>query len=127
MKFLKKRPSGSVIATAVAAAFFSTGSVIVVAQDVEPTNSRLEEVVVTARKISENIQDVPISVTAIGALTPLAFWGGALYAPLAVIIIGGLISSTLLSRVVTPAMYLLVAMRDEASDDTSSGGIAASA
>ncbi len=67
------------------------------------------------------------SITAIGGLTPLAFWGGALYAPLAVIIIGGLISSTLLSRVVTPAMYLLVAMRDEKSKDINSGGVAASA
>ena len=67
------------------------------------------------------------SITAIGGLTPLAFWGGALYGPLALIIIGGLISSTLLSRVVTPAMYLLVAMRDEASENTNSGGIAASA
>ncbi|MFK7841089.1 MAG: efflux RND transporter permease subunit [Sphingorhabdus sp.] len=53
------------------------------------------------------------SITAIGGLTPLALWGGAMYAPLAVIIIGGLISSTLLSRVVTPAMYLLVARSDE--------------
>lgn len=53
------------------------------------------------------------SVTAIGGLMPLALLGGALYAPVAIIIIGGLISSTLLSRVVTPAMYLLVARRDE--------------
>ena len=62
------------------------------------------------------------SVTAIGGLTPLALWGGALYAPLASIIIGGLISSTLLSRVVTPAMYLLVARRDEANRNAKSGG-----
>ena len=61
------------------------------------------------------------SITAIGGLTPLAFWGGALYGPLAVIIIGGLISSTLLSRVVTPAMYLLVAMRDQDSDNAGAG------
>ena len=61
------------------------------------------------------------SITAIGGLTPLAFWGGALYGPLAVIIIGGLISSTLLSRVVTPAMYLLVAMRDQDSDNAGTG------
>ncbi len=53
------------------------------------------------------------SVTAIGGLLPLALFGGALYAPVAIIIIGGLISSTLLSRVVTPAMYLLIARRDE--------------
>ena len=61
------------------------------------------------------------SITAIGGLTPLAFWGGALYAPLAAIIIGGLISSTLLSRVVTPAMYLLVARRDEENRNADSG------
>lgn len=62
------------------------------------------------------------SITAIGGLTPLAFWGGALYAPLAAIIIGGLISSTLLSRVVTPAMYLLVARRDEEHRNAKNGG-----
>ncbi|MEH6790398.1 efflux RND transporter permease subunit [Parasphingorhabdus sp.] len=61
------------------------------------------------------------SITAIGGLTPLAFWGGALYAPLAAIIIGGLISSTLLSRVVTPAMYLLVARRDEENRNANGG------
>jgi multidrug efflux pump subunit AcrB len=48
------------------------------------------------------------SVTAIGGLLPLAFFGGSLYGPLAIVLIGGLISSTLLSRIVTPAMYLLV-------------------
>ena len=53
------------------------------------------------------------SITAIGGLLPLAILGGSLYAPVAIIIIGGLISSTLLSRVVTPAMYWLVARRDE--------------
>ena len=48
------------------------------------------------------------SVTAVGALMPLALFGGSLYSPLAIVLIGGLISSTLLSRIVTPAMYLLV-------------------
>jgi multidrug efflux pump subunit AcrB len=48
------------------------------------------------------------SVTAIGGLMPLALFGGALYGPLATVLIGGLVSSTLLSRIVTPAMYLLV-------------------
>jgi multidrug efflux pump subunit AcrB len=48
------------------------------------------------------------SVTAIGGLLPLAISGIALYAPLAWVIIGGLVSSTLLSRVVTPVMYLLI-------------------
>lgn len=49
------------------------------------------------------------SVTAIGGLLPLALSGAALYSPLAWVIIGGLISSTLLSRIVTPVMYLLIA------------------
>jgi multidrug efflux pump subunit AcrB len=49
------------------------------------------------------------SVTAIGGLLPLALSGSPLYSPLAWVIIGGLISSTLLSRIVIPAMYLLLA------------------
>lgn len=48
------------------------------------------------------------SLTAIGGLMPLALFGGSLYGPLAIVLIGGLISSTILSRIVTPAMYLLV-------------------
>jgi len=48
------------------------------------------------------------SVTAIGGLLPLALSGSGLYAPLAWVIIGGLVSSTVLSRVVTPVMYLLI-------------------
>ncbi len=51
------------------------------------------------------------SVTAIGGLLPLAVSGSGLYGPLAWVIIGGLVSSTLLSRVVTPVMYLLVVRR----------------
>ncbi len=51
------------------------------------------------------------SITAIGGLLPLALSGAPLYAPLAWVIIGGLISSTLLSRIVTPVMYLLIARR----------------
>ncbi|GGD98586.1 multidrug transporter AcrB [Polymorphobacter glacialis] len=48
------------------------------------------------------------SVTAIGGLLPLALSGSGLYSPLAWVIIGGLVSSTLLSRIVTPVMYLLI-------------------
>ena len=49
------------------------------------------------------------SVTAIGGLIPLALEQSGLYSPLAIAIIGGLISSTLLSRIATPVMYFLVA------------------
>ncbi|MEL7188633.1 MAG: efflux RND transporter permease subunit [Pseudomonadota bacterium] len=48
------------------------------------------------------------SVTAIGGLMPLAIGGAALYSPLAWVIIGGLVSSTLLSRIVTPVLYLII-------------------
>ncbi|HEX4889027.1 MAG TPA: efflux RND transporter permease subunit, partial [Alphaproteobacteria bacterium] len=51
------------------------------------------------------------SATAIGGLLPLALSGSGLYAPLAIVIIGGLISSTFLSRVVTPVTYLLLAAK----------------
>jgi len=54
------------------------------------------------------------SVTAIAGLMPLALFGGSLYGPLAIVLIGGLISSTVLSRIVTPAMYLLVVRGDVA-------------
>ena len=52
------------------------------------------------------------SATAVGGLLPLALEGSGLYSPLAIVIIGGLITSTFLSRLVTPAMYLLLAPRD---------------
>ena len=55
------------------------------------------------------------SVTAIGGMLPLAVQGSGLYSPLACVIIGGLITSTLLSRLVTPACYLLLAPRDAGS------------
>ena len=48
------------------------------------------------------------SVTAIGGLLPLALQGSGLYSPLAIVIIGGLVSSTLLARLVTPVMYRLL-------------------
>jgi multidrug efflux pump subunit AcrB len=48
------------------------------------------------------------SLTAIGGLLPLAVQDSALYSPLAIVIIGGLITSTLLARLVTPVMYKLL-------------------
>jgi len=48
------------------------------------------------------------SATAIGGLLPLAIQGSGLYSPLAIVIIGGLISSTLLGRLVTPVMYKML-------------------
>ena len=48
------------------------------------------------------------SATAIGGLLPLAVQNSGLYSPMAWVIIGGLISSTLLARLVTPVMYKLM-------------------
>src|SRR5690606_34088136 len=57
------------------------------------------------------IRFVPIvltTLTAIGGLIPLAIEGNRLYSPLAWVLIGVLISSTLLSRIVTPVLYKLL-------------------
>jgi multidrug efflux pump subunit AcrB len=66
------------------------------------------------------------SLTAIGGLLPLAIQDSALYSPLAIVIIGGLITSTLLARLVTPVMYKLLppsvdAMRRMATPATAQG------
>ena len=63
------------------------------------------------RKAGE-IRFLPIvltSLTAIGGLLPLAIQGSGFYAPLAWVIIGGLVSSTLLARIVTPVLYKVLA------------------
>jgi multidrug efflux pump subunit AcrB len=51
------------------------------------------------------------TLTAIGGLMPLVMENNPLYSPLALVIIGGLISSTILTRVVTPVLYKLLAPR----------------
>lgn len=54
---------------------------------------------------------VPIlltTLTALGGLVPLALERSALYSPLALVIIGGLVSSTFLARIVTPVLYELL-------------------
>lgn len=48
------------------------------------------------------------TLTAIGGLLPIALSSNPLISPLAIVMIGGLISSTLLSRVVTPVIYKLM-------------------
>lgn len=62
------------------------------------------------------------SATAIGGLLPLAVQNIGIYSPMAWVIIGGLITSTLLARLVTPVVYKMfppeitvVARRDAAS------------
>lgn len=66
---------------------------------------------------------VPIlltTLTAVGGLLPLAMESSPLYSPLAVVILGGLVSSTVLTRVVTPVLYKLLAPEVEPSDQAGS-------
>ncbi|MEK4248081.1 efflux RND transporter permease subunit [Paenibacillus sp. FSL W7-1287] len=53
--------------------------------------------------------------TAVGALTPMAIDGSSLFKPMAVAIISGLLYSTLLTLIVVPVMYVIVARRQEKS------------
>ncbi len=65
----------------------------------------------TAIREAGEVRFVPIvltSLTAIGGLLPLALEWNPLYSPLAWVLIGGLISSTLLARLVTPVLYKLL-------------------
>jgi multidrug efflux pump subunit AcrB len=69
-----------------------------------------------AIKEAGEIRFLPIvltSLTAIGGLTPIAMNSNPLISPLALVLIGGLISSTLLSRIVTPVVYKLIPPRIE--------------
>lgn len=72
-----------------------------------------------AVKKAGEVRFVPIlltTLTAIGGLVPLAIQGSSLYSPLALVIIGGLTSSTLLARVVTPVLYVLLAPKDKVAE-----------
>jgi multidrug efflux pump subunit AcrB len=77
-----------------------------------------EQLRALGKTLDEAIQEagetrfVPIiltTMTAIGGLIPLAIEFNPLYSPLAWVLIGGLISSTILTRIVTPVLYKLLA------------------
>jgi len=61
------------------------------------------------------------SATAIGGLLPLAIENSGLYAPMAWTIIGGLITSTLLARLVTPVVYKLMPPDVEVTGEAAHG------
>ena len=80
---------------------------------VDFTNQLREQGVALDEAIEQagEIRFLPIlltSLTAIGGLLPLALQGAGLYSPMAWTIIGGLVSSTLLARLVTPVVYKLL-------------------
>jgi multidrug efflux pump subunit AcrB len=67
-----------------------------------------------AIKEAGEVRFLPIiltTFTAIGGLIPIAISTNPLISPLAIVMIGGLISSTLLSRIVTPVVYKLMPPR----------------
>jgi multidrug efflux pump subunit AcrB len=79
-----------------------------------------EQLRASGKSLDEAIEEagetrfIPIiltTLTAIGGLIPLAIEWNPLYSPLAWVLIGGLISSTLLTRIVTPVLYKLLAPR----------------
>lgn len=73
----------------------------------------------TAIREAGEIRFLPIvltSLTAIGGLIPIAISTNPLIAPLAIVLIGGLISSTILSRVVTPVVYKLLPPKVEVAE-----------
>jgi multidrug efflux pump subunit AcrB len=67
----------------------------------------IDEAILTAGEI----RFLPVlltTMTAIGGLLPIALSRSSMNSPLAWVIIGGLITSTLLARLVTPVMYKLI-------------------
>ncbi|HKK42741.1 MAG TPA: efflux RND transporter permease subunit, partial [Bacteroidales bacterium] len=67
----------------------------------------LDEAIIKAGEI-RFLPVILTTLTAIGGLLPIALGKSNLYSPLAWVIIGGLITSTLLARLVTPVMYKLL-------------------
>jgi multidrug efflux pump subunit AcrB len=64
----------------------------------------LDEAIIKAGEV-RFLPVILTTMTAIGGLLPIALGDSNLYSPLAWVIIGGLITSTLLARLVTPVMY----------------------
>ena len=80
---------------------------------VDYTNQLREQGMPLEQAITEGAETrfLPIlltTITAIGGLIPLVLENSPLISPLAWVLIGGLISSTLLSRIVTPLLYKLL-------------------
>jgi multidrug efflux pump subunit AcrB len=81
----------------------------------------LDEAIQTAGKI-RFIPIILTTLTAIGGLMPLAIQGSEFFSPLALTIIGGLISSTIFTRVVTPVLCKLL-LKDNLAVQTSAQDI----
>jgi len=91
---------------------------------VDFTNQLREEGVplIEAVRRAGETRFIPIlltTLTAMGGLIPLALERSALYSPLALVLLGGLVSSTLLARLVTPVLYTLLPPQMEGARKTS--------
>jgi multidrug efflux pump subunit AcrB len=89
---------------------------------VDYTNQLRKEGVALEEAIAKagEVRFVPIlltTATALGGLVPLAAERSPLYSPLAVVLIGGLLSSTFLARLVTPVLYRLLPPDIEGDDE----------
>lgn len=78
------------------------------------------------------VRFIPIlltTATALGGLVPLALERSSLFSPLAIVIAGGLLSSTFLARLVTPVVYKLLAppLDHEVLRDLAGGGAVSTA
>lgn len=65
----------------------------------------------TAVATAGEVRFIPIfltTMTTVASMIPLIIQGSPLYRPLALVIVGGLISSLLLSRILTPVLYKLL-------------------
>jgi multidrug efflux pump subunit AcrB len=71
------------------------------------TGKELDQAIAEAGEI-RFLPVILTSLTAIGGLIPLALNPNPQISPLALVLIGGLMSSTILSRIVTPVMYKLI-------------------
>lgn len=76
----------------------------------------LEEAIIHAGE-TRFLPVVLTSLTAIFGLIPIALNPNPNISPLAIVLIGGLITSTLLSRILTPVMYKLIPPRIEVNPD----------
>jgi multidrug efflux pump subunit AcrB len=93
---------------------------------VDFTNQLREQGVPLDEAIAEagETRFVPVlltTLTALGGLVPLALEHSPLTSPLAIVLIGGLITSTMLTRIVTPVVYKLLAPPLAKDDELETG------
>jgi multidrug efflux pump subunit AcrB len=88
--------------------------------DIERTSMPLDEAIVVAAK--KRVTPVLLtSLTTVLGLLPMALIGGALFEPMATLMIGGLLLASPLTLVFVPPLYRLLFSRDERLQETLGG------